>query len=72
MINSDNRDELSDIGIFPANSPADYNPIKSAVQIAIQHRRLVDAITWQGISEVAAALDNMEGAINKVRSDLGL
>lgn len=48
------------------------NPVKCAAQIAITHRRLMDAMTKQGPSEIAAALDNMEGAIQKARNDLGL
>lgn len=52
--------------------PAGYNPIKSAAQIAIMHRRLMDAMTQQGPNEIAAALDNLELAIHKARMDLGL
>lgn len=48
------------------------NPTKAAVQIAIHHRRLMDAMTQQGPSEIAAAMDNMEMAIKKARDDLGL
>lgn len=48
------------------------NPVKCAAQIAIIHRRLMDAMTRQGPSEIAAALDNMEGAIQKARDGLGL
>ena len=48
------------------------SPIKLAAQIAIQHRRLMDAMTQQGPCEIAAALDNLEGIINKARDDLGL
>ena len=48
------------------------NPVKCAAQIAITHRRLMDAMTKQGPSEIAAALDNLEGAIQKARNDLGL
>lgn len=56
-------------------SPAGYsqaNPTKCAVQIAYQHRQLMDAMTQQGPSEIAAALDNMECAIQKARQALGL
>ena len=51
---------------------ASYNPTKAAAQIAIQHRRLMESMTQQGPSEIAAAMDNLECAINKARSDLGL
>ena len=47
-------------------------PVKCAAQIAIIHRRLMGAMTKQGPSEIAAALDNLEGAIHKARNDLGL
>ena len=48
------------------------NPIKLATQIAMQHRRLMDAMTKQGPSEIAAALDNLEGAIHIARVELEL
>ncbi len=49
------------------------NPVKCAAQIAIIHRRLMDAMTKQGgPCEIAAALDNLEGAVQKARDDLGL
>lgn len=35
------------------------NPIKCAFQIAIIHRRLMDAMTMQGPNEIAAALDKI-------------
>ena len=53
-------------------NPFDVSPVKVAAQVAIQHRRLMDALTQQGPSEVAAALDNLEGAVIKARKDLGL
>lgn len=55
----------------PSTAPC-YNPIKSATQIAIHHRRLIDAMTQQGPNEIAAAMDNLECAIQKARYDLGL
>ena len=48
------------------------DPIVLAAQIAIQHRRLIDAMIKKKPNEIAIAMDNLEFAIDKARRDLGL
>lgn len=56
-------------------SSARYNPAevnKCAAQIAVHHRRLMDAMTTQGPNEVAAAIDALECSLQGTREALGL
>ena len=48
------------------------NHIKLAYQIAVQHSRLTESMITQGPCEIAAALDNLEGAISNAREELKL
>lgn len=55
-----------------APSSSEVSHAASATRISRVHSDLITAMMTQGPSEIAAALDNMEGAINQARDELGL